>query len=393
MRWLRWSCLALAVVGAAPALAQDDPDDDFEFDDADDPPPAPKPASPPADEEDDLLDDEEVPIDDPETTPGDPGFLDPEDDEVDDATLLQAPGVDTLEIYREQEKAVRGMAADEETMAWEAYLQTWPNSVYRTVIEDRIEALLTQSFQMRIDSPDDGSQDADQQELLFVQPLGMTNVNPRTAVQVGLDFGFPTYIGLNADFEYAFKRNISAHVGLAGRYAGWGLDIGSRWAFVKSTKLQFVGTLVADIGVSFSQRVSQSLEGGGDQNTAYFLARPQLAFGKIIGPVQILLTAGAEIGSRKNQGVAILGGLHVGARVAQPVGVFVETDVYVRNVGREAGVFTFDVLTFGLKFYPMAKKKGDPMEIGMGGHLPVATQYLQYYLGAVGAQGTYYLDL
>jgi hypothetical protein len=29
----------------------------------------------------------------------------------------------------------------------------------------------------------------------------------------------------------------------------------------------------------------------------------------------------------------------------------------------------------------------------MGGHLPVATQYLQYYLGAVGAQGTYYPNL
>jgi hypothetical protein len=376
-------------------MAQDDPEDDFEFEDGDDPPAKPKPASPPAsppaEEDDDLLDDEEGPVDDVAPKPGDPGFLDPEDDERDDADLLLAPGVDSLETYRAQEKAVRGMAADEETMAWEAYLQTWPNSVYRTVIEDRIEALLTQSFQMRIDGGDDGSLDADQQELLFVQPLGMTNVNPRTAVQLGLDFGFPTYIGLNADFEYAFKRNISAHVGLAGRYAGWGLDIGSRWAFVKSTKLQFVGTLVADI--SFSQRVSQSLDGGGDQNTAYFLARPQLAFGKIIGPVQLLLTAGAEIGSRKNQGVAILGGLHVGARVAEPVGVFVETDVYVRNLGREEGVFNFSVLTFGLKFYPMAKKKGNPMEIGMGGHLPVATQYLQYYLGAVGAQGTYYPNL
>jgi len=354
-----------------------------------------KPAEPgrqPPPEDEDLLEDEEEPLD-PGPAPEDREFLDEEEGERTEEAL-GGPGIDTLDIYRHQEKVVKGMQPDEEIMAWEAYLAQYPNSLYRKVIEDRIDELMTKQFQTPVGTTTLGGEDANQQELLFVQPLGMTNVNPRTAVQLAVAFGFPTYVGMRADFEYAFKRNISAHAGFMGRYAGWGLDVGARWAFVKSTKLQFVGTLVTDIGVSFSQRVSQSIgEASEDPNVAYFLARPQLAFGKIAGPVQILLNVGTEIGSRKNQGAAVMAGLHVGARVAPPVGVFVESDVYTRNLGREGAPFVFSVVSFGFKFYPLSKKKGDPLEIGMGGHLPYATKYLQFYQGAVQAQGTYYLNL
>lgn len=339
-------------------------------------------------------DDEEIEFEDEEPAPEQPkpdDFLkDPAEDERTDAELL-GPGVDNAEIYRAQEKAVSNLPSDEEVMAWDAYLAKYPESIYRKRIEDRVDALVEEQFRMRIEDPHSGSGDADDEELPFVVPLQLANVNPRTKAQVGLDFGFPTYRALTADFEYAFLRNVSAHAGVNGRYSGWSFDVGARYAFVKSTRLKFIATLIADIGVNFNQRVQTRQEGvNADPNRIFFQARPQLAFGKIIGPAQILLTIGGDIGSRPHTQQAIIGGAHVGVRIAPPVGVFVETDFYVRGLGRETSPFTFDVLSFGFKFYPMVKRKDDPLEVGMAGHMPYATQYLQPYVGAVQVQGVYY---
>lgn len=353
------------------------------------PPTPPKPAEPEESDDIEFEDDvEEQPKAEPKQD-----FLDDlkeEPEERTDADLL-GQGTDNAEIFRAQEKEVDGMPPDEEVMSWEAYLQRYPNSIYRKRIEERIDELVEGQFRMRIDGPSGVGGNADDEELLFVVPMQMTNVNPRTKAQVGIGFGFPTYLALTADFEYAFLRNVSAHAGINGRYTGWSFDLGARYAFVKSTRLKFVATLVADIGINFNQRVRSRQEGiNADANRVFFQARPQLAFGKIIGPAQILLTVGADIGTRPNTGPAIIGGAHVGVRIAPPVGVYVETDFYVRNLTREGGPFSFDVLSFGFKFYPMAKKKEDPMEIGMAGHIPYATQYLQPYVGAVQVQGVYY---
>jgi hypothetical protein len=405
------------LTAARPAFAQDDPDE-FEFEDetpatpakpAEPPKKDPKAPAPPAEppkkapvtpeESDDIEFEDETPAPPPTTKPGtkptttppaeDKPFLDDED-EREDAELL-AEGTDNEQIFSAAEDETKGMASDEEVMFWETYLQKYPNSVFRKRIEDRIEKLVDDQFKMRIDSGSSGTKNADDMEMSFVSPMHMTNVNPRTRAYLAFAFGFPTYTELTADFEYAFKRNISAHAGLNGRYTGWSFDAGARWAFVKSTRLQFVATLVADIGLNFNQRVNVRQEGvDADPNRIFFQARPQLAFGKIIGPAQVLLTIGGDIGSRANTNPAIIGGAHVGVRIAPPVGLYAETDYYIRNIGREGGPFHFTVLSFGFKFYPMAKKTDDPLEIGMAGTLPIAQSYFQPYLGEVQVQGAYY---
>lgn len=396
-RWLQ----LLMVVGcfaAMPAGARAQDTDEFVFEEEDAPPSEttpkekPAPAPVPEEEEDEEEEGEEQPAgdtDDP-LLGSEEDALDFEEDPEEEGDLLEegtsedqalAEGVDSAVLYRKQQQAVDGMEIDEEIMAWDAYLAQYPASIFRERIEKRIDELEGLAYQATVGGPERGV-DAKDVELPFVSPLHMANVNPRSRVQVGLEFGFgtPVYVRGVADFEYAVLRNVSVHGGVWGRYSGWGAELGARYAFVKSTKLQLVATLIADVRLNF--------------NPLFFEARPQLAIGKIVGPVQMMLTAGAAIESRAGAGVALIGGLHVSARLAPPVAVFVETDFYVRNLGREAGPFTFDIVSVGLRLFPKFKRRPDvdPLEINASGHVPYATRYLQPYFGAVQVQGTYYLD-
>ena len=54
--------------------------------------------------------------------------IDDEDEEEEEAEL--PPGTDTAAIYRAQLEQMVGMQPDEESMAWESYLQTYPNTVF-----------------------------------------------------------------------------------------------------------------------------------------------------------------------------------------------------------------------------------------------------------------------
>ena len=129
-------------------------------------------------------------------------------------------------------------------------------------------------------------------------------------------------------------------------------------------------------------------------NSLQFVGRPQIAVGKIVGPVQVLVSAGAELLSRAQSTPAILGGLHVSGRVAPPLAVFGELSVYARELDRDAGAFVFNTLNVGLRFYPMsARKPNDPLEVSMSGDLPVTKAYYEPFLGGVTAQATYHPNL
>lgn len=408
---LRHLTVAAVLLGAPFALliapgaahAQDfEDDDEFVFDDEAD---LPESDDPPEDEEGDEEGEEADGSEPPEAPPTDPSgevdllgddedidFFDPVGEETEEApaedlfsedpdapTDVLAPGTDDADTYRAKQREIRGMASDEEVMAWEAYLEEYPNSIFRERIEERVDTLLSAQYRLRLDEEGEAGRDADDAELLVTQSLRMPNINPRTRLGAAFAFGFPGYFGGKLDFEYAFLRNVSARAGLEGRYSGWGLDLGAKYAFVKSQRLQFVATVMTDVRLNFAP--------------LQFMVRPQLGFGKIVGPAQILLTVGADITARGNAGVALLGGLHVNVRVAPPVAIFAESDAYVRNLGRTQGegVFTFDNVTFGLKFYPGVRKRtDDPLEIAAGGTIPVARQYLEYYLGSVQAQANYF---
>lgn len=375
----------------------DDDDDDFEFDapveepvDRSDAPPAtptkekekekqpaspPPAAPPPVDDDDDALD--QIFFGEDEEEPGD-DLLKDDEERSDD---LLAPGTDSARIYREAQESMEKMSADEEVMAWEAYLQKYPNSIFREAVETRIDELDKSQYAGGIKRPGaPDAADADQQELNFSQPFRLSNVNPRTRAMASFDVGVPLFAQATLDFEYAFKRNISLHGGVAGRYQGWGLEVGPRFAFVKSTRLGLVGTFSADMRLNFGP--------------IGFAVRPQLGFGKIAGPAQIMLTFGADVTAARRANVDLFGGLHVGVRFAPSVGMYVESDFIVSQLTRPAGASAFQSISVGFKFYPMNKKKApvaDPLEIGAGANLAAFSRYTGYYVGGFQAMGVYYL--
>lgn len=391
-------CLGLS----GPAWAQDgddftDGDDDFTFEDgipeeeeeAEEAPaaePTPEPTSdepPPAEEpdEDEFLFEDEI---------DEEGNVVEEDlfgEERDTRDEVLAPGTDNVTLYRAKTAEVEGMPADEEVMAWETYLEEYPNSVFRERIQVRIDELMKSQYSGRIIREGEAGSDPKMAELEIVHPVHLPNMNPRTKVLAAFELGFPLYTGGILDFEYAPLRQVSVHGGLAGRASGWGLELGARYAFVKSVKAQFAATLTADIRLNFGP--------------LFFQFRPQIGFAKIIGPVQILANFGAEIGTRPFDTVGLIGGVHIGGRVAKPVGIFVESDFGVRQLGRVNGVsgepapFAFATVSFGLKFFVPLKKRPDvdSVELAAGGHVPVASTYQSNYQGAAHLQGVYYLDL
>lgn len=346
-----------------------------------DAPPADAPPATPAKEED-LLGDEGLDFEDETDETGETVEEDLFGAERDTRSEVLAPGTDNVRIYRDQQKAFAELPADEEVMAWEAYLAEYPASIFRERIMARMDELQDAQYKDRIIRDEERSgKDPAQAEILLAQPLHMPSINPRTRVGLGLDLGFGAgtlYTGGRANFEYALLRNLSIGAGLGGGYNGWGLEFGAHYAPVKSAKDKLIFTILADFKLNFAP--------------FFFQIRPQLALAKVVGPAQIMLSVGTEIGTRPGESVAILGGAHVHVRVAEAVAVFAETEIYARNLSREGGAFLFENVTVGLRFYPkMKKRQDDPIQIDAGGTAAVASQYLQYYLGAVGLQGQYFI--
>ncbi len=380
-----------AITAPLAALAAPPPEDDFGWDEEDEEDDDAKPSPAPVDEGPDPAESDDVDPDASGRTGIDLFSGDP--DEQEDGRI-DADGSDSARTFRAAEERIERLPTDEQILAWEAYLKKYPATGYGKEIGDKIEDLQNRQYEEKIVTRQD-VEDAGRQELIFAQPIGMPNVNPRTRAQVGITFGFPSYIAADLDFEYAFLRSVSAHIGVQGRYTGWNLETGARWAFVKSSRQQLVATLVADFGMQLGQRIeadatNDSVVG----NSLQFVGRPQIAVGKIIGPVQVLVSAGTELLSRAQSTPAILGGVHVSGRVAPPLAVFGELSVYARELDRQGGAFVFNTLNVGLRFYPMsARKPSDPLEVSMSGDLPVTKAYYEPFLGGVTAQATYHPSL
>lgn len=392
------------------AVAQDadpfgDVDDEAIELESDEPAPPPPPAKPapkaepkkaepkappkPVDVDDEgeiVLEDEE-----PVALPGEPTEELAVEDEGE--TDLAAPGTDTPALYRAEQARLAGLPADEEALAWEAYLEAYPKSLFRDRIEARIEALEGAQYRERIVDAAD-AQRAEMAELRLVQPLHLPNLNPRSQVSVALDAGFPGFFGGLVDFEWAPLRNVSIHGGVAGRYDGWGLEVGTRYAFAKSARRQVVATAAVDLRLGFTPLV--------------FQVRPQLGVGKIWSlkqgmDVQLLASAGTRIGTLPPATAAgtdvtdyfgLFAGLHLSVRVAPAVGVFFETDVDLRNFDRPAGLFAYHNLTLGLRFFPKLRNRADdPLEVGVAGRVPAVSRYASYGIGGVAAQGVYRLPM
>ncbi len=314
----------------------------------------------------------------------------------DDPTANQTLGADTETVYRQTNARLSRLPADEELLGWEEYLATYPNSVFRARIQGRMLELETELYETPTRRPGSGDVQVDalNQQLDFAHAMQLNQLNPRTRLQVGFEWGLTDYMNLFADYEKAFSQRISAHAGIRRRYSGFGLELGPRFALVKSQRTQTIVSVWPDIHVNL--------------NPAFPAFAPKIGAGKRFGKLDAQLQGGVDLEIRsESDGAAgtttklrtrYSGGVSLYYAASDTVGFFGETYLNLRPVEADGafdgGTFTFHVVSFGLKFFPTLKNRpGErPIEVNTGATVPVAQNYWQYHYGSIMGQMNYYLE-
>lgn len=300
--------------------------------------------------------------------------------------VIGGEGEDNSTIYRKAADDYADMIADEEMLAWERYLETYPNSLYKERIEKRMESLEVILYEQVIEKEDPNERlDADQRELLFSQGLTLENINPRTRLQFGFEWGLPDYMNLIGDFEYQIIRVLSVHGAFRNRFTGWNFETGVHWAIVKSSRTQTLLVLLGDIRFNV--------------DPAFLSFRPQLAFGKKFGLLELQAQAGVDLEVRSDAAPRILAGVNGTYNASDKVAIFLETNIHMRlsqypsSTGDNNNLlYRFNVASFGLKFYPrVTGLEKRAMEVNVGASVPYTTNYWMFHFGSIMGQVNYYM--
>ena len=299
-----------------------------------------------------------------------------EEDEEDTPLDELPPGTDNAATYQAQLDLVGIMASDEEGMAWEQYLQTYPNSVFRAQIEDRIGELSESMFAADRGA---GPVDAGKKELNFSNAMLMETLDPRSKIRAGFEWGFPNWINLIIDYERQLQRNLSVHGGLQHRFSGWNLEGGARYALIKSTRTNMIVTAIGDVHLNL------------DPIAPGF--RPMLGVGKrfdLAGEsyMDIQAQGGSDLmvfpGGFSPRWLA---GVNATISPSDKVKVFMETTTVMKDVGwEEGGTFRFNQIAFGIRF----QGEGSTV-VGTGAVVPYSANYWRYHYGSVMADVNHYL--
>ena len=377
--------LTLFLTASVPAFAAPEDEDDSELDLDEDETEEEKKAreareSERLDEGDDLdlLDDEEA-LDQIE------GNGEKSDDDLLGDTVkedqIDQEGQDNSKIYREAVEDYAELAADEEMLAWERYMVRYPNTLYKDRIERRLDDLEEQLYRERKAIKEDDRLDADEREVPISQALLLQNINPRTRVQAGFEWGLPDYVNMMLDYEHGISRELSVHGGLRNRFQTWNFEFGGRYAIVKSSRTQTLFTGIMDFRMALSP--------------AYLAVRPQVAFGQRFGEqLDVQAQVGIDYELRSGSQVRIIGGVNVTGRIDERVAVFVETNYNAKGFTDKEidGLFTFPVGSFGLKLYPAIQGQDDGfLELNIGASVPYATRYYRWHEGSIMGQVNIYL--
>jgi hypothetical protein len=332
------------------------------------------------DEDEDL---EDAPFDEEED--GELSF--DEDDDLlggEEAAEGLEEGVDTAQIFSAVLEETKTLPGEERSARWDVYLQTYPKTVYRERIATLQQQAMDDLYAERIDTS--AALSGPKRQIMLTESALLENINPATRVKFGFDWGLPDWINLMADAEYALTPRVSVHAGARKRYTGWSLEPGARVAFLKSTALQSVGSLLLDTRVNV--------------NPAFFALRPQVAFGSKIGErVDVQAQGGVELASADGFWTqTAIGGGQVAVRASRGVSLFAEGSFYAKYLGWPGGVFRFHLVGFGMKFFPGqkgAKDLQDPMEVTLGASVPWSYYPIpnwEYHQGSVTGQASFYLD-
>jgi hypothetical protein len=292
---------------------------------------------------------------------------------------INQKGQDTAEIYRKAAAEYSELAPDEEMLAWDRYFQKYPKTLYRSQIEKRLDELEAQLYEERRNSGEEDRLDADKREVPISQGLLIENINPRSRFSGGFEWGLPDYINLMLDYEHGIRRDFSVHGGIRNRFQVWNFEFGARYSLIKSSRTKTLVTAIGDFRMAL--------------DPAYLAFRPQIAFGKMVGIVDLQGQLGADLEMRSGSSVRLIGGANVTIRPDENVAIFVETTANAKNLTwDEGGSFRFPVGSFGLKFYPkLAGRPPQALEINLGASIPYATRYYRWHDGSVMGQVNFYL--
>lgn len=381
-------CAALLLLPAV-ALAQDD-DDDWLFEDDEEE----DDSLPEKDDEEKKDDNDESWMEDFEEDDDDRSDFDEEEPDIfgeDDEVRPRGEGEDNASIYRAFVDEVRPLPPDEEALAWERYMREYPNTIFRSRIEERLTELERTMFSEELgglDTPS-GQRDAAKQELYFAQPIGLENIDPITKIRVGGELGLPNYANGIVDFEYQFFREFSVHAGFRNRISpGYSFEVGARYALVKSARTQTIVTAIGDLRAGL--------------NPFYPAIRPQLAVGQRFDIGDMYLDAQIQGGTDMTfipdiDGDAVfeprvVGGVNLSLTPNDRIRVFMEGSTYMKDFGFEAGAFRFNQLTFGLKILRFNDRTGAlKSEFGAAANAPFGANYWSLHEGSIFADGNFFL--
>ncbi len=294
-------------------------------------------------------------------------------------------GEDTAQIYRDFQKKVSELNADEEQIKWEAYLQKYPKSLFRDRIEARMDELSNEMFGERIPTSGDAHGiDGKDREINFANGWHLMGLDPKTKISAGFELGIPNWFGLHGDFEYQILRQLSAHAGVGHGLGGWEITAGAKYALIKSARTNTMLTAGLDLGLDTKPA------------NLYPTVAPTIGVGQRINVLRGLdlslqFSAIPEFHSPIN--LRYTGGLSAELRANETVYAFAETAVNFRKL--PDALFDFNTVSFGLRFVPTAKKMKDDgsgkVVVGVGANVPYLHDYWSLYEGAVNADVNYYL--
>ncbi|MBN1335670.1 MAG: hypothetical protein JXB39_06890 [Deltaproteobacteria bacterium] len=294
-----------------------------------------------------------------------------EDEE--ESVPIGGPGQDTAEIYRDFIEDMEDLGPDEEIIQWERYLQQYPNSLFKDRIQTRIENISEDLYDARVPSTEGFTDlDAGRREIRLAAPLHMEPVDPRTRVRAAFEWGYPEWINLVADYERQLVRSWSAHGGVRHRYTGWSIELGTRYALVKSARTNTIVTGILDVR--------------GNTNPFYPTLRPQIGAGQrftVKGhPLDVQLVGGPDLEFRSPISTRWMLGANVTYAPSDRVAFFVETNIEAKDIlwDEAESFFRFPLATFGITFAldPNAKKFAT-----VAANAPFASYYWGYHFGGV----------
>ena len=123
-------------------------------------------------------------------------------------------------------------------------------------------------------------------------------------------------------------------------YTGWNLELGTRYAFIKSARTHTLVTGMADLRLN--------------ADPGFPALRPQLAAGKrFFLPNDFFIDAQAQLGTDlifyNGAEPRLVGGFNVTFAPSDTIRLFLEGNIYMKDFSFDQGPFAFNTVGFGMK--------------------------------------------